>query len=110
MKKKSKRRATGARKGCRTLAYPMEFRLLMVRLFLEEGYSTQLLREEFGVSSHSIQRWVKAYRLHGADGLVPKRQLGSKSRVPDEVRRQAVAVKKNHPENGALWKKPGASR
>ena len=101
MKKKSKRRATGAKKGCRTLAYPVEFRLRMVRLFLEEGYSAQLLREEFGVSSHSIRRWAEAYRLHGAEGLEPKRRLGAKSRVPDEVRRQAVVVKKNHPEYGA---------
>jgi transposase-like protein len=101
MKTKPKRPAAGAKRGARTLAYPVEFRLPMVRLFLEEGYGTGLLREQFGASSHSTQRWVKAYRAHGAEGLEPKRPLGAKSRVPDEVRQQAVAVKKDHPEYGA---------
>ena len=100
MRKKSKRTATGSKKGARTLAYPVEFRLRMVRLFLEEGYSARLLREQFGVSSHSIQRWVRAYRNLGAEGLEPKCQSGGKKRVSDEVRRQALAVKRQHPEYG----------
>jgi transposase-like protein len=49
----------------RTRPYPYEFRLKMVRLYLEEGYSTTVLREEFGVSSHSLHRWAKAYREQG---------------------------------------------
>jgi len=72
----------------------------MVRLFLEEGYSTTLLREHFGVSGHSIQRWVRAYRDRGAEGLEPKRHIGSKSRVPVEVRQRMIDIKKVHPEYG----------
>jgi transposase len=93
-KTKPKRPATGAKTGARTLAYPVEIRLRIVRLFLEEGYSARLLREEFGVSSHSVQRWVKAYRNLGVGGLEPKRPLGGKRRVADEVRQQAVEVKR----------------
>ena len=48
----------------------------------EEGYSPKLLVEQFGISTHSIQRWVRAYRLHGAAGLEPKRSFSRKSRVP----------------------------
>jgi len=50
MKKKKKRSSPRAKKAARTLAYSVEFRLRMVRLFLEEGYSTALIREQFGVS------------------------------------------------------------
>jgi len=100
MKRASKSPATvGTRRG-RSLAYPVEFRLRIVKLFLEEGYSTRLLVEEFGISTHSVERWVKAYRLKGAEGLVPKCSVGGKRRVPDEVRQQAVALKAEHPEYG----------
>jgi transposase InsO family protein len=100
MKKKKKRNSPRAKKPARTLAYPVEFRLRMVRFFLEEGYSTTLLREQFGVSGHSIQRWVRAYRDRGADGLEPKRHPGGKSRVPSEVQQRMVDIKKVHPEYG----------
>jgi transposase InsO family protein len=58
---------------------------------------------EFGISTHSIQRWVRAYRLHNAAGLEPKRPVSRKSRVADEVRQQAVAVKAEHSEYGPRW-------
>jgi transposase-like protein len=86
MKTQPKRGATGAKRGARTLAYPVEFRLRIVKLFLEEGYSTGLLCEQFGISSHSIHRWVKTYRLKGAEGLEPRRQIGRRSRVADGSR------------------------
>jgi len=100
MKKKEKSIARGAKRAGRTLAYPVEFRLRMVRLFLEEGYSSTLLGEQFGVSSHSIQRWIRAYRLRGAEGLEPKRHTGGKTKVPEEVRQRMVDLKKVHPEYG----------
>ena len=64
------------------------------------GVQSKLLVEQFGISTHSIQRWVKAFRLHGAAGLEPKGPVSRRSRVPDEVRQQAVAVKREHPEYG----------
>ena len=45
MKKKLERRATGAKKGRRTLAHPVEFRLRTVRLFLKEGYSARRIAD-----------------------------------------------------------------
>jgi transposase len=97
----SKGAATRAKRKSRTLAFPVEFRLRIVKLFLEEGYSARLLVEQFGISTHSVQRWVRAYRLHGEAGLEPKVPAGRISRVPEEVRQQAVAVKAEHPEYGA---------
>jgi transposase InsO family protein len=100
MKTRSKRPAAGSKAKARTLAYPLEFRLRIVRLYLEEGYSSALLCEQFNISAHSIRRWVRAYRRRGAEGLAPKRTLGGKRRVSDEVRQQMLAVKKEHPEFG----------
>jgi len=100
MARTSKSPATRAKRKSRTLAFPVEFRLRIVKLYLEEGYSPKLLVEQFGISTHSIQRWVKAFRLHGAAGLEPKGPVSRRRRVPDEVRQQAVAVKREHPEYG----------
>jgi len=101
MANRSKSPAARAKRKVRTLAFPVEFRLRIVKLFLEEGYSARLLVEQFGISTHSVQRWVRAYRLHGEAGLEPKVPAGRISRVPEEVRQQAVAVKAEHPEYGA---------
>jgi transposase len=40
MKSHSKTGATGAQRAARSLAYPVEFRLRIVKFFLEEGYRT----------------------------------------------------------------------
>jgi transposase InsO family protein len=84
----------------RTRPYPYEFRIKMVRLYLEEGYSTMLLREQFGVSSHSVQRWAKAYRQQGTEGLVAKLGTGAKPRMTGEVKGHILGMKKKHPEYG----------
>jgi transposase len=97
----SKKPATRTKRKVRTLAFPVEFRLRIVKLFLEEGYSARLIVEQFGISTHSIQRWVRAYRLHGEGGLAPRVPAGRINWVPEEVRQQAVAVKAGHPEYGA---------
>ena len=89
------------KKPARTYAYPYEYRLRVVRLHLEEGYSRPLLAEQFGISTHSIQRWVKAYREHGADGLHPKpRSGGSGRRVAPEIRQRILDVKTSQPQYG----------
>jgi len=100
MARTSKSSAARAKRKARPLAYPVEFRLRIVKLYLEEGYGPKLLIEQFGISTHSVQRWVRAFRLHGAAGLAPKVPASRVSRVPEEVRQQAVAVKAEHPEYG----------
>jgi transposase len=101
MASKTKSPASRSKGKSRPLAFPVEFRLRIVKLYLEEGCRPKLLVEQFGISTHSIQRWVKAFRLHGAAGLEPKRPVSRKSRVADEVLQQAVAVKVEHPEHGS---------
>ena len=81
MRKKIKKESRAGKVKRRTQPYPHEFRIKIVRLYLEEGYSTTVLREQFGVSGHSVQRWVKAYREHGVEGLIAKQQTGSKPKL-----------------------------
>jgi len=85
----SKSPATRRKPKARSLAFPVEFRLRIVKLFLEEGYSARLPVEQFGISTHSVQRWVRAYRVHGEAGLAPRVPAGRVGRVPEEVRQQA---------------------
>jgi transposase InsO family protein len=100
MKKKGKKRKSSAKRGSRTWAYPVEFRLRIVKLFLEEGYSTPLLSEQFSISGSAIRRWVRSYRQFGAEGLEIKPRAGGNTRVTPEVRQRMVAVKQAHPEYG----------
>lgn len=100
MKKKKKKRSTRGEKGSRTWAYPVEFRLRIVRLFLEEEYSASLLSEQFGISRSAIRRWIRLYRQRGVEGLEIKRRVGGNTKVTPEVRQKMVAVKKAHPEYG----------
>ncbi len=103
MKKKKKKKSNGGARGTRVWAYPVEFRLKIVKLFLEEEYSASLLSEQFGVSRSVIGRWVRSYRQSGPSGLEIKHPSGGKIRVPPEVRQWMVAVKKAHPEYGPRW-------
>ena len=54
MARTSKSPATRAKRKSRPLAFPVEFRLRIVKLYLEEGYSRKLLVEQSGISTHSI--------------------------------------------------------
>lgn len=99
--KKKKRKAGGDRNRSWTWAYPVEFRLRVVKLFLEEGYSAALISAEFGISKHSIQRWVRAYRRGGVEGLTPKPRPGGTPLVKPEIQERVIAFKKAHPEYGA---------
>ena len=100
MTKKKKKRSSRGKRSTRTWAYPVEFRLRIVKFSLEEGYSTALLSEQFGISKSAIRRWIRMYRQGGVEGLEIKRRTGTPPRVPPEVSQRMVAMKKAHPEYG----------
>jgi transposase len=70
MKQKFKRKVSAEKLKRRTQPNPYKFWEKIMCLYLEEGYSTTVLREQFGVSSHSVIRLAKAYRGRGSQGLV----------------------------------------
>ncbi len=47
-----------------TKAYPFEFRLKVVKLHLEEGYSPTMLTEELGVGRSTVGAWGKKSNDH----------------------------------------------
>ena len=80
-----KQRSRGNAKASHPWAYPVEFRLQIVKLFLEEGYSAGLIREEFGISHQSIRRWAAAYRQRGLSALLGSVTDQLPGRPPDPL-------------------------
>jgi len=99
--KRGKRGGRSAPRGKTVPPYPFEFRLKVVRLRLDEGYTIGLLSEEFGISQYSVSRWVKLYREQGEDGLKPKvRRSSGRTKLAAGVADKIVELKKSHPTHG----------
>lgn len=81
--------------------FPIEFRLKVARLYVEDGYPAKLIAAQFGISDYSAYRLGKYYRLYGEQGLVdrPKNQSGSK--LPAAVSQSIVDLKRQNPARGA---------
>jgi len=101
-KKKTRIKPQKRRKSKRVYQadYPFEVKYKAVRLFLEEGYSRQLISEELGMAQGTVSEWVKRYSKHGSEGLKSRRPAHGRRRVPAAVRDQAVELKKANPEYG----------
>lgn len=54
-----------------------ELRALVVREYLEGGYSMRELARKFNVSSSSVSKWIKLYKLHGDDALQSSAEIYS---------------------------------
>lgn len=82
--------------------YPVEFRLQLVKLHLEEGYSIVMLHEEFGCGKSTVTIWVKLYREQGEGALssptVNKRKASRQT--DDRLKSQIVKLKKEDPQRG----------
>ena len=57
--------------------YQTEFKLEMVKRFLAGEGGAKLLSRQWSVPEEKIRTWVSHYRLHGMDGLRPKRSAYS---------------------------------
>ena len=57
--------------------YKTEFKLEVVRSFLAGEGGAKLLARRWSVPEEKIRTWVSHYRLHGIDGLRPKRSTYS---------------------------------
>lgn len=53
--------------------YETEFKLKVVKSFLNGDDGAKLLSRQWSVPEEKIRTWVSHYRLHGIDGLRPKR-------------------------------------
>ena len=57
--------------------YKTEFKLKVVKSFLAGEGGAKLLARQWSVPEEKIRTWVSHYRLHGLDGLRPKRSAYS---------------------------------
>ena len=57
--------------------YQTEFKLEVVKSFLAGEGGAKLLSRQWSVPEEKIRTWVSHYRLHGLDGLLPKRSAYS---------------------------------
>ncbi|PQA80101.1 IS3 family transposase, partial [Limnohabitans sp. TS-CS-82] len=60
-------------KGGDMRKYETEFKLKVVKSFLNGDGGAKLLARQWSVPEEKIRTWVSHYRLHGIDGLRPKR-------------------------------------
>jgi transposase InsO family protein len=83
-------------------AYSVEFRLKVVKLHLEEGYSVADLADEFGCGKSTAGTWVKLYREHGEQGLYAPGTLKKKVVKPlnSSLKSQIIELKKDDPQRG----------
>ena len=52
--------------GSKRNRYSVEFKLKAVKLYTEEGYSTEMVTGELGVGKSALATWTKRYREEGA--------------------------------------------
>jgi len=57
--------------------YQTEFKLKVINSFLAGEGGAKLLARQWSVPEEKIRTWVSHYRLHGIDGLRPKRSAYS---------------------------------
>ena len=83
-------------------AYPVEFRMKVVKLFLEEGYEATMIAQEFGCSDTSVRTWASAYKKHGEQGLQHPKILSRNKPKPlnNSLKSHIVELKKDDPQRG----------
>ena len=80
----------------RSKRYGSDFKLQVVKKYLEESVPASVIRQECGVSSESVGRWVRAYRRLGEAGLSTS-YAGKGRRLPSPVRQKIIELKEANP-------------
>jgi transposase InsO family protein len=100
MVKKPKAGGRTKRRKKSTRPFSLEFKLKVVRLFLEEGYSRPLIAQEFNISESSVGRWAGLYKKYGEKGLQPKSRAATRNGVSADVREKIIDLKRSNPSYG----------
>jgi len=89
---------SGKKRNCsnRSKRYGPDFKLQVVKKFVEESVPASVIQQECGVSGETIGRWVRDYRREGEAGLSTKPR-GQGRRLPAPVRQKIVELKKAEP-------------
>ncbi len=88
---KSLQRGSAKKKvPARSRRYGADFKLQVVRKFLEESVPIEVIRQECGISINSVRRWVRAYRSEGEAGFATRRN-GNGRGLPSPVKQKIVS-------------------
>lgn len=95
--------------------YKTEFKLQVVTSFLRGDGGAKLLARRWSVPEEKIRTWVSQYRLHGIDGLRPKRSayspefkqqvLSHQDREQLSSRRVAAIYDIRNPNQVVVWRR-----
>ena len=85
----------------RSGTFSFDVKLRAVKLYLEEGYSRDLIAEELGVGNSTLTGWAKQYREHGEEGLRPALSRRGTARVSAAAKCKAVELKRQNPHYGS---------
>ena len=83
----------------RSKRYDADFKLQVVKKFIEESVPVPVIVQECGVSHETVRNWVRAYRQNGAAGLSTS-YTGHGRSLPSPVRQKIVEVKEANPHFG----------
>ena len=93
------------RRSVRQNRYSVEFKLRAVKLYLEEGYSADMVAEELGIGRSTISAWAKRYREEGEAGLEHRPPVPNKAtarpRINPAIKQKAVELKREDPKRGS---------
>ena len=99
---KSKTKTRRQKPGSKRNRYSVEFKLRAVRLFIEEGYSAEMVAEELGIGKSSLSAWAKRYREEGEAGLAPRIAVCEpREQINPSVKKKAIDLKKADPTRGS---------
>jgi transposase len=95
--------------------YKTDFKLKVVKSFLAGEGGAKLLGRQWSVPEEKIRTWVSHYRLHGLDGLRPKRSayseqfklqvLSHQDREQLSSRQAAAAYDIRNPNHEVSWRR-----
>ena len=83
----------------RSKRYGPDFKLQVVKKYVEESVPVSVIRQECGLSSGTVGRWVRDYSRFGEAGLAPH-HVGNGKSLPSPVRQKIVEIKKTNPPFG----------
>ena len=97
---KEKPAPRGGRAGKQPNSHSFDLRLKAVKLYVEEGYSTDLIVEQLKISDATLYRWAKRYKERGEEGLRAPYRKKRAGETPEAVKSKITGIKKANPEYG----------
>jgi transposase InsO family protein len=80
----------------RNRRYEADFKLQVVKKYLEESVPASVIHQECGVSIDTVGRWVRAFRRNGEAGLSMSYNGKGRS-LPSPVRQKIIELKEGNP-------------